>query len=113
MLLAAPGMQVAGDDIVDEPTVTVDIGAPGDVIGKGPRMLLHGRAEHLRAAGAGDSRELFLLVAGIEVRPVSEDRAEAKTLPLITDPSPERLLDRFRHTERRPPVRTLMPSPPI
>jgi hypothetical protein len=76
---------------------------PGDVTGESPRMLLRGRAVHPRAAGAREGRELFLLVAGIEVRPVSEERAGAKTLPPITSPLPERLLDRFRHTERRPP----------
>ncbi len=76
---------------------------PADVIGSNRRLRLRGRAVYPRVPGARDTRELFLLIAGLEVRPLSEEVAKAGTLPPIATPLPESHLDRIRHTERRPP----------
>lgn len=91
---------VAGE--ADPPLVGRFI-VPADVVGTSRRLRLRGQAVYPRGAGGSDRRELFLLVAGLEVRPVSDEAAEARTLPPLTTPLPESHLDRIRHTERRPP----------
>ncbi len=108
-MLSRPVLFTAGDQwatVVSgrgDPPIEGRFVVPADTVGESRRLRLRGRAVYPHTPGTRDSRELFLLVAAIEVRPIGEEEAASKALPPVTAPLPERLLDRFRHTERRPP----------